>query len=65
MIPARVVPVLWIRLAVVVAFLVWVSYQQQWLFAAIAAILVAITGFQLAGAYRAKRESQTETMSGS
>lgn len=61
MIPARIIPVLWIRLIVIVAFLVWVTTQQQWLFATIAAILVAITGFQIAGAYKAKREAKLDT----
>ncbi|SQG64666.1 hypothetical membrane protein [Corynebacterium renale] len=60
MIPARIIPVLWIRFLVIVAFLVWVTTQQQWLFVAIAAILVAITGFQIAGAYRAKREARRD-----
>lgn len=60
MIPARIIPILWIRFLVIVAFLVWVTTQRQWLFVAIAAILVAITGFQIAGAYRAKHEARRD-----
>ncbi|WP_026166172.1 hypothetical protein [Corynebacterium mastitidis] len=50
--PARMIPALWLRLIVIVAFTLWVFFQQMWLVGLIAVALGGITAWQLVAAYR-------------
>lgn len=59
MLAAQMVPMLWFRLAVLVVFCAFVAFQQMWLVAGFAAVLIVITGFQLAQALRAKKEQES------
>lgn len=43
---------LWVRLAVVIAFGIFVATQGMWLIAVIAALLTALTAWQIYSAYR-------------
>lgn len=49
---------LWLRLIVVVAFGIFVAYQGMWLIAAVAALALALTCWQLVAAYRGARGSR-------
>lgn len=52
-------PMLWFRLAVLIAFTIFVVVQEMWLIAAFTAVLIVITGFQLVQAYRAKKDEES------
>lgn len=57
MLASRMIPMIWLRLIVLLGFAVFVAYQGMWIVALIALALVAVSGWQLAAAYREKRES--------
>jgi len=48
----RLIPVLWFRLIVVIAFSIFVAVQQMWLVTAVAALLAVLTIWQLWSAYK-------------
>lgn len=53
--PARMIPALWLRLLVIIAFALWVFFQQMWLIGAVAVGLAGITVVQLIAAYRQRK----------
>lgn len=46
------IPALWLRLVVVIAFSAWMATREQWLIAVVGAGLTALTAWQLISAYR-------------
>lgn len=60
MLSERMIPFLWLRLVVVVAFTGFVAYQQLWLMAAIGAFLSALTAFQIYSVLKNQNNSDTE-----
>lgn len=59
MLATQMLPMLWFRLAVLIAFTIFVVVQEMWLIAAFTAVLIGITGFQLVQAYRAKKDEES------
>ncbi|WPF69659.1 hypothetical protein [Corynebacterium sp. 21KM1197] len=53
--PDRMIPALWLRLAVIIAFAAWVLIQQMWVIGMIAVLLGGITVAQLVAAYRQRK----------
>lgn len=47
MLSERMIPFLWLRLVVIIAFTGFVAYQELWLITAIGAFLSALTAFQI------------------
>lgn len=58
MLAARMIPLIWLRLAVLVAFAIFVGWQGTWWVLAIAAALMVVTIWQLIRAYREKNLSE-------
>lgn len=54
----RMIPMIWIRLVILLGFAVFTGYQGMWWIAAIALGLAVLSGWQLASAYREKRETE-------
>lgn len=50
--PSRMIPAIWIRLIVILAFGIFVTWQGHWLVGIIAAVLVLVSIWQLWMAYR-------------
>ncbi|KQB85724.1 hypothetical protein [Corynebacterium lowii] len=50
--PARMIPALWLRLIVIIAFGLWVFTQHMWLIGAVSIVLGGLTIWQLVAAYR-------------
>ncbi|KQB85619.1 hypothetical protein [Corynebacterium oculi] len=50
--PGRMIPALWLRLIVIIAFALWVFFQHMWVVGAVAVALGGITVVQLVAAYR-------------
>lgn len=46
------IPVIWFRLIIVIAFTVFVATQKMWIVAGIAALLALLSVWQLVAAYR-------------
>lgn len=63
MLSARMIPMLWIRLAVLIGFTAFVAFQQMWIITLIAVAMFALTVWQLLAAYRSK-EDATHPISG-
>ncbi|QGU04577.1 DUF2919 family protein [Corynebacterium comes] len=57
MTPSRMIPMIWLRLIVILAFGVFVAWQGHWIVGIIAGILVLVSVWQLWYAYR-QRERQ-------
>lgn len=60
MLAERMIPFLWLRLVVVIAFTIFVAYQQLWLIAAIGAFLSALTAFQIFSVLKNRTDSNSE-----
>ena len=54
MIATRMIPAMWIRLVVIIAFGIFMSVQSQTIFVVISIGLAGLTGAQLIYAYRQK-----------
>lgn len=52
MTPARMIPMIWLRLIVILAFGIFVAWQGHWLVGIIAGVLVLVSAWQLWYAYR-------------
>lgn len=52
MTPERLIPVIWVRLVALVAFGIFLFWQEYWFVAIIAAVLVLVSIIQLVIAYR-------------
>ncbi|WP_199222392.1 hypothetical protein [Corynebacterium yudongzhengii] len=51
---------LWVRLILLIAFVIFVAVQQMWLLAGIGIILIAVTVWQLAGVYRQRGDNTSQ-----
>jgi|GEM_PF-503501 hypothetical protein len=60
MLSERMIPFLWLRLVAVIAFTIFVAYQQLWLIAAIGAFLSALTAFQIFSALKHRTNNDGE-----
>lgn len=58
MLASRMIPMLWVRLVILIGFMVFVAFNSSWIFVAIAGVLVVITGFQLMMAYQSRRDEE-------
>lgn len=56
MVAARMIPMIWLRLVVLIAFGIFVATQGMWMITAVAAVLALLSVRQLKTAYEAKRE---------
>ena len=65
MIASRLIPMLWLRLIVIIAFTIFVAIQGLWLIAAIACALFGLTCWQLRTGYRNKAETERDFTSNS
>lgn len=55
----KMIPAIWLRLIVVILFSIFVAWQGMWLIAAIGALLILLSAYQLVMAYReAARQDQ-------
>lgn len=52
MLAQKVLPLLWLRFAVVIGFGIYVATEQMWLISAISAGLAILTGLQIRSAYK-------------
>lgn len=57
---ARMLPMIWVRFAVLVIFGIYVAYRQAWWLVVFAVVMLLLTISQLVVGYRAKREEQQE-----
>lgn len=57
---ARMLPMIWVRFAVLVIFGIYVTYRQAWWLVVFAVVMLLLTISQLVVGYRAKREEQQE-----
>ena len=49
-----ILPMLWLRLVVVIGFIIFVAIQQMWLITAIGVVLTLLTGYQIYRAYSSR-----------
>lgn len=49
---ARMIPLLWLRLVVLLAFIVFMAWESLWILVIVGIFLIALTGWQLYAAYR-------------
>ncbi|MBC3185582.1 hypothetical protein H7347_03155 [Corynebacterium sp. zg-331] len=56
--PDHMIPALWLRLAVIIAFALWVFAQGMWVVGAIAITLGSITVAQVIAAYQRREEKK-------
>lgn len=57
---ARMLPMIWVRFAVLVIFGIYVTYRQAWWLVVFAVVMLLLTISQLVVGYRTKREEQQE-----
>lgn len=57
---ARMLPMIWVRFAVLVIFGIYVTYRQAWWLVVFAVVMLLLTISQLVVGYRARREEQQE-----
>ncbi|MGP6173232.1 hypothetical protein [Corynebacterium sp. A21] len=60
MIASRMIPMIWFRLIVLIAFAAFVSWEGTWWAVGITVLLMAMTIWQLSVAYREKRASEQQ-----
>lgn len=60
MVAARMIPMIWLRLVVLVAFGIFVAYQGMWFITAVAGVLALLSLWQLKTAYEAKRDLEMD-----
>ncbi len=60
MLSERMLPFLWLRLVIVMAFTIFVAFQDLWLIVGIGAFLSALTGYQIYSVYQ-NREKPSKT----
>lgn len=56
MVAARMIPMIWLRLIVLIAFGIFVATEGMWFITAVAAVLALLSLWQLKTAYEAKRD---------
>ena len=49
-----ILPMLWLRLVVVIGFIIFVAIQQMWLITTIGVVLTLLTGYQIYRAYSSR-----------
>lgn len=60
MIASRMIPMIWFRLIVLIAFAIFVGWEGTWWAVGITVLLIAMTIWQLSVAYREKRPSEQQ-----
>lgn len=57
---ARMLPMIWVRFAVLLIFGIYVAYRQAWWLLVFAVVMMLLTISQLVVGHRARREEQEE-----
>lgn len=56
MLASRMIPALWFRLIILIAFVIYMFWEGLWVLGLIGIALMALTGWQIATAYRSRME---------
>ncbi|MFP7365796.1 hypothetical protein SFC07_08505 [Corynebacterium callunae] len=58
MLAARMIPALWFRLIVIIAFTAFMVWESMWILALIGVLLTLVTVWQLLTAYKTKAQTE-------